>query len=312
MSKLLTIISCMTLVLLLRIDTVTAADQVFFYYTDPVGTPVAMSDEAGNVVWESDYMPFGEDLPVTTTVPNNKMFVGKEKDAESGMHYFGARYMEATIGRFISPDPKGPIDPGSGELNNEFLLNSQKFNAYLYGLNNPYLYLDPDGNSEIRIEIARMLYTNKSTIGNIKIGVSKSLTFSGSPPYRFDTQSMGITLEKPFKANMPFTSSIPGGKYSGILYNSPKYGPTIKIIVEGRDDVIFHIGNFPRNTEGCVLLGMCMAAGGDAIKGRTSKPAFKRFQKLIYGVKNFDEIAGEETNITVEVKDSPIRQSLIR
>ena len=72
------------------------------------------------------------------------MFVGKEQDQETGLYYFGARYMEAMIGRFVSPDPVGPVDP-SGKINVKNILNPQRLNAFTYALNNPYTFTDPDG-----------------------------------------------------------------------------------------------------------------------------------------------------------------------
>ncbi len=120
------------------------AGEVGFYHTDPAGTPLAMTDTSGNVLWRADYRPFGEEQIITETVSNNYQFVGKEKDEETGLYYFGARYMESKIGRFISPDP---VDPGTGRKNEKILRNPQKINLYAYGLNNPYRYIDPDGNA---------------------------------------------------------------------------------------------------------------------------------------------------------------------
>jgi len=97
------------------------------------------------VVWKADYMPFGEDYQITSTHENDKMFVGKEKDKETGLYYFGARYMEAVIGRFICPDPVGAVDPKKGKINERVLRNPQRINLYAYSLNNPYRYLDQDG-----------------------------------------------------------------------------------------------------------------------------------------------------------------------
>lgn len=109
----------------------------YFYHTDPAGTPLAMTDTGGSVVWRADYKPFGEEQLVTETMENDLRFVGKEKDKETGLLYFGARYMEAMIGRFISPDP--------APITGRDILNPQRLNRYSYGLNNPYRYLDPDG-----------------------------------------------------------------------------------------------------------------------------------------------------------------------
>ncbi len=53
-------------------------------------------------------------------------FTGKERDSESGLDNFTARYFGSTIGRFMSPDPMGghPEDP-------------QTLNKYAYVRNNP-------------------------------------------------------------------------------------------------------------------------------------------------------------------------------
>lgn len=130
---------------LMLVETVSAAEKVFFYYADPAGTPLAMTDTNGTVIWRADYKPFGEEQSVTQTPENVMKFVGKEKDKETGLYYFGARYMKAEIGRFTSPDPVGPVDPMSSKTNYSVLVNPQKLNRYAYSLNNPYRYVDPDG-----------------------------------------------------------------------------------------------------------------------------------------------------------------------
>ncbi|MCX7948659.1 MAG: RHS domain-containing protein, partial [Treponemataceae bacterium] len=120
-----------------------AAEVTFFYHTDPAGTPLAITDGTGTVVWRADYKPFGEEYLVTEMMDNDLRFVGKEKDRETGLLYFGARYMEPMIGRFLSTDPIGPVDPKTGKINTKILLNPLRLNSYAYGLNNPYRYIDP-------------------------------------------------------------------------------------------------------------------------------------------------------------------------
>jgi len=122
-----------------------AADQVFFYHTDAAGTPMAMTDESGAVVWRAVYMPFGEENSIAGSAANNKRFAGKEKDAETGLSYFGARYEDPRTGRFISVDPVGAVDPRTSKTNEALLLNPQRLNPYAYALNNPYRYFDRDG-----------------------------------------------------------------------------------------------------------------------------------------------------------------------
>ncbi len=64
-------------------------------------------------------------------------FTGKERDTESGLDYFGARYYGSSMGRFMSPDPYGNSVADFG--------NPQSWNMYSYVLNNPLKYVDPTG-----------------------------------------------------------------------------------------------------------------------------------------------------------------------
>ena len=63
-------------------------------------------------------------------------FTGKERDAETGLDYFGARYYSGAQGRFLSVDPEN-----SGASSRD----PQSWNAYAYSRNNPLKYTDPDG-----------------------------------------------------------------------------------------------------------------------------------------------------------------------
>ena len=63
-------------------------------------------------------------------------FTGKERDSETGLDYFGARYYGSNMGRFTSPDPK----PSSARI-----WDPQSWNRYTYVRNNPLMLVDPDG-----------------------------------------------------------------------------------------------------------------------------------------------------------------------
>lgn len=69
-------------------------------------------------------------------------FTGKERDGETGLDYFGLRYMSTAQGRFTSPDPNSA---GAS------LFDPQSWNAYSYTLNNPLKYVDPDGDVPIPV-----------------------------------------------------------------------------------------------------------------------------------------------------------------
>ena len=132
--------------LLLALPSILVAEEVIFYHTDNFGTPMAMTNATGAVVWRADELPFGEEYQ-TEEIPeqNNRRFLGKELDKETGLIYMGARYMDPKTGRFNRPDPVGLVDPTTGQVNQEMLVDPQRHNRYVYGLNNPYRYVDPDG-----------------------------------------------------------------------------------------------------------------------------------------------------------------------
>jgi len=68
-------------------------------------------------------------------------FTGKERDSESGLDEFGARYYASTMGRFMTPDwAAKPIAVPYAVFG-----NPQSLNLYAYVGNNPLLHFDPDG-----------------------------------------------------------------------------------------------------------------------------------------------------------------------
>jgi RHS repeat-associated protein len=65
-------------------------------------------------------------------------FAGKEKDTETGLSYFGARYFGSSLGRFSTVDRILNVEASLAE--------PQRWNRYSYALNNPFRYVDTDGN----------------------------------------------------------------------------------------------------------------------------------------------------------------------
>jgi len=178
MAKIGALFICVIIILFVGVGSASAAEKVFFYYTDPAGTPLAMTDQSGNVVWRADNKPFGEVQSTTGSVENNKQFIGKEKDKETGLHNIGVRYMKDEIGRFISPDPVGPVNPFNSKTNHGMLLNPQSLNLYAYSLNNPYRYMDANGRwpTEVHKTIIRTAFPNlsKDALGALMRGSRKA------------------------------------------------------------------------------------------------------------------------------------------
>ena len=109
-------------------------EQVFYYDTDAIGSVRAVTDASGTVSYY-DFTPFGEPWSVPST-PGTRQFAGKERDANSGLDYFGARYYASQTGRFTT------VDPGHVGGN---IFDPQSWNGYAYARNNPLTYTDPTG-----------------------------------------------------------------------------------------------------------------------------------------------------------------------
>ena len=90
-------------------------------------------------------LPYGDGLSANGNCPDatEHHFTGKERDAESGNDYFGARYYASSMGRWMSPDTDFNLK--------RILPNPQKWNRYAYVLNNPLILIDADGRVEIYV-----------------------------------------------------------------------------------------------------------------------------------------------------------------
>jgi len=113
---------------------------------DHLGSTRLLTDQNGNPVSRHDFLPFGEELTTSNRTPPmnygvtddiNQKFTGKERDAETGLDYFGARYFSSAQGRFTSPDPI--------HIMPQKLLDPQQWNMYAYVRNNPLRLVDPTG-----------------------------------------------------------------------------------------------------------------------------------------------------------------------
>jgi RHS repeat-associated protein len=110
---------------------------------DHLGSLRLVTDENAKVIARHDYIPFGEETPGGIAgrsgqfdAPDNvsQRFTGQERDTETSLDYFGARYYASGMGRFTSPDLLGG-----------HLYDPQTLNKYVYVRNNPLSFTDPSG-----------------------------------------------------------------------------------------------------------------------------------------------------------------------
>ncbi len=112
-----------------------AAEKTTYFHFDALGSPVAASDQAGNVVWKEEYRPYGARIKQEPAAGSNtRWYTGHPQDDDTGLTYMGARYYDPIVGRFMATDPKR-FDEN----------NPHSFNRYAYANNNPYKFVDPDG-----------------------------------------------------------------------------------------------------------------------------------------------------------------------
>jgi len=133
---------------------VNSAVLTTYYHNDLLGSPIAATDENGYKLWTEDYKPYGERTINNINSDKNTMwFTGKPQDTISGLSYFGARYYDPKIGRFMGVDPVGAR---AGDVHN--------FNRYVYANNNPYRYVDPDGRAAV--DTLKVVWNLPSTLYN--------------------------------------------------------------------------------------------------------------------------------------------------
>ena len=111
----------------------TTKEETFFYHSDHLGSTSYITDDHANITQYDAYLPYGEllvdehssseDLPYK--------FNGKQFDEETGLYYYGARYMNPVTSLWYGVDPLAEKYVATG--------------GYVYTLDNPVRLIDPDG-----------------------------------------------------------------------------------------------------------------------------------------------------------------------
>jgi RHS repeat-associated protein len=131
--------------------------NIFAYHTDHLGSTNVLTDRLGLQRELTEYDPFGlvvrHDLGGSANVMPWHYFTGKTLDDESGLMYYGARYYNPKLGRFITPDT---IVQSPG--------NPQTLNRYTYCNNNPVNLIDPTGHSWLK-SLQRVIGNMNEEIG---------------------------------------------------------------------------------------------------------------------------------------------------
>ena len=106
--------------------------STYYFHQDALGS-TRLVTTGSTTSFSSNYQPFGPQYASSGTDPTYK-YTDKPQDASSGLYYFGARYYNTTVGRFLSRDP------AQSKTN-----DAQSLNPYAYARNNPEKLTDPTG-----------------------------------------------------------------------------------------------------------------------------------------------------------------------
>ena len=111
----------------------TNTEDIFFYHSDHLGSTSYITDAKANITQFDAYLPYGE-LLVDEHSSSEEMpykFNGKEFDEETGLYYYGARYMDPKISMWLGVDPLVEKYPS--------------VNGYCYTFSDPIGFIDPSG-----------------------------------------------------------------------------------------------------------------------------------------------------------------------
>jgi RHS repeat-associated protein len=169
--------------------------------SDSLGSTRVVTKFDGTIKARYDYLPFGEEIPssvggrpsvtgYSAADSTRQKFTQKERDGESGLDYFLARYYSSAQGRFTNPDEfsGGPDEfydfADKSTVNPTFyadLTDPQSLNKYQYSYNNPLLYVDPDGHQGVREFFRDAARAGGEFVGGAIRGAAASLSFGYAP-----------------------------------------------------------------------------------------------------------------------------------
>jgi RHS repeat-associated protein len=295
---------------------VTAVGTMFLTQ-DHLGSTRATTDGNQNVTARYDYLPFGEQITDTTVgaravvpgygngAPDNSplRFTGKERDAETSLDFFGARYYSGAEGRFMSADWSAAPQP----VPYARFDNPQSLNLYAYVLNDPASETDTDGHIDCTGDNAKGAGCQALAKWNEDHGISPSAKKSNFP---------GVPVRLPNGDTVPDPKSPTGKMMSIVADLSPVANDAKKVkdLIQG----LMATGN----SEGILgiligALGRSVATGGqydyqrvgpqsDIITGGFQQlPQFKAVSNFNVGL--FAQQAGLTLNELIDIASAYAR-----
>ena len=181
-----------------------------FYHGDHLGSSRLLSGPDGYPTWQGTYYPYGAEYIApganNNSTVNNYKFTGKERDAESGLDYFGARYYSSLTSRWLTPDWSATPEPVPYAVFGD----PQSLNQYGYVRNNPMSYADADGH-EIPGGGDNLNFDQLKFLGQELVGAGKGLI--NALPEIYNTgagllNAQGVASGQPYM-EVPLAPTLP-------------------------------------------------------------------------------------------------------
>jgi RHS repeat-associated protein len=120
----------------MRVGTGSGTTGLTWLLTNHLGSTSVVATSSGSKSAEVRYRAWGEDRFTSGTAPTSFWYTGQRVETSLGLYFYGARWYDSSLGRFLSPDSNVPESQGV-----------QGFDRYAYANNNPLRYSDPSGHS---------------------------------------------------------------------------------------------------------------------------------------------------------------------
>jgi RHS repeat-associated protein len=203
------------------------ATVLYYDHADWLGTERARADLSGNACEKISSLPFGDGQTITGTCGDisPRHFTGKERDSESGLDNFGARYDSSSMGRFMSPDDTEAEDHAG---------DPQGLNLYSYVRGNPTNATDPDGHDCVLVS-GNNVYVKPGSCSGINGGTYVPGTVDPkSGQYDPKTHTLTFTYT-PYEGGSPVFEHI-GGVYPTHPYPT-EFEKFVSRVAVGADNV---------------------------------------------------------------------------
>ncbi len=253
--------------------------KTYYYHSDHLGGAQLVTDYQGEEYQRIEYTPYGEEwvdkFQNENYVDMPYKFTGKERDEETGLYYYGARYLDPQTSVWLSTDPAlGEYIPQAGKDNSQLpglggVFNSVNLNLYHYAANNPVKYIDPDGRdvfmagitvtvscgTGLTVETGLIMGIDKN--GNYQIGTYQ-ISGGGFAP-SLGASGTGSISWAPFAEHISDVAGLTetmGGSFTFGFIFGLNLGGDINIPIDGPIEnfyVSFHIGVGTSGGEGHAL-----------------------------------------------------------